>query len=79
MSKDITVTVSIPEMNMILQAMQTLPINPGLQLLQKVENQANAQVQEQIKAEQAAQLAAEAATKKAQAFDVAEPTVSAAE
>ena len=71
--KDITVTVSIHEMNMILQAMQTLPINPGLQLLQKVEAQANAQVQAQIAEEQAAQLARE---KKAEPLP--EPEASAA-
>jgi hypothetical protein len=66
MSKDITITASIPEVNMMLQAMTTLPINPGLDLLNKVRGQAEAQAQAQIKAEQAALVAADRAAKAAE-------------
>jgi hypothetical protein len=78
MSKDITITVSIPEVNMMLQAMTTLPINPGLDLLNKVRGQAEAQAQAQIQAEQAAQVAADKAAKadaEAKALAEAEPKV----
>jgi hypothetical protein len=61
--KEITLTVSIPEANGILQSLANQPFNQVADLIFKLKGQAEAQVQANIQQEQAAHNAADRAAK----------------